>query len=383
MSSFDNEHNTETACVQVQLVSESGVELPFIDTELRSVSRRYYIGEPGKQFAVRADFSRLIELDGGASSNGKFVMSCEIDGQFVGTVYLAGRSAQQQPYPTRCEFTTFSKDGTQYRLQLAATHVSNAAEESGGAKEQATDSICGCVKGVKVTAYMRLDQLDKDAPKPARAVTAVPASAKSPAAAVEEAPDIVVAASRKFWTVRGLGLSFSLPVVPTASVPAPAAARGTGKRGRAPAMVPAVAPSRMIKWSYGAFVTLAEVYYDTALRLALRRILPDTHPLYPRDAVQAVEEAERERVASQNREAAHKDSLHRLVERLDDPVQRASMCAADVAVAKAHRETAEVGYCDLTDDEAPVVFQIRKKYKQEQPVADAVRSDAELEPGAA
>ena len=375
MSSSDSQQSSETACVRVQLVSEFGEELPFIDTKVKGVSRRYYIGEPGQQFAVRADYSTLIERDGGASSTGKFVISCDIDGQSVGTVYLAGRSAQLYPYPTRCSFDTFKRDGTEYKLQFAATQVSNAAEGSCGVKAEATDSFCG---RIKVAAYMRVDQL-ADPPKPAPAVKAVSASIKPPAAAVEEPPEIVVAASRKFWTAPGLSLSLSLPLLPPAL--APAAAKGAGKS--AAVAVLAIAPAHPTKWSYGAFVTQVELYYDTALRLALRNILLDTHALYPRDAVRAVEEAERERRANQGREAAHKEQLHRLVERLDNPVERSKMTAADVAVAKAHREAAEVGFCDLTDEDAPVVFHIRKKYKQEQPVPSAACTDAELEPGAA
>ena len=54
-TNIEDSNTISTAGLDVQLLEMSGAVLPYIDTAEGDETRRYFLGRPGQQFAVRAD----------------------------------------------------------------------------------------------------------------------------------------------------------------------------------------------------------------------------------------------------------------------------------------------------------------------------------------
>ena len=86
----DDQEIAETGTLRVQLVDAHEQALPHIDTVVDGSGRRYFIGQPGRQFGLRVDYGDWLSRQ----RRQKWVVRCEMDGRDVGTSYFAGLDAK-------------------------------------------------------------------------------------------------------------------------------------------------------------------------------------------------------------------------------------------------------------------------------------------------
>jgi len=341
--------------------------------------RRYYIGQPGQQFKVRADWSALIAAD---QHKSKWVVSCEVDGSSVGEDTDAGRTPGGQRTDTHYVFESAVKEDVEYRLAFGATKVENQTAEA--VAEEVQESDCGHVRVVvqerKDVAGYYTPCKHKPAPAPASAASSVasPAATGSSAASAEQqlGSAILLPATTKFWRAPGLSLAYSVPVniAPVKkekeTYAAPAAEKkkvkhlesAAVKRERAAYMPQAPAKKkqradRVRKYKYGRVVAEESVYYDTAELLAIRLILPKQHSCYPRQYMEEYKETQRAKQALRaTRRQTASAGVEKLRALLEDPDIRASVPAS--VLDPVNRFVANDGVkleCNLAgDDDAEV-----------------------------
>ena len=306
--------------VLVQLVDESGVELPYVDAVVTGVTRRYYIGQAGQHFSVRVDWSEWAL--GRASS--QWAVECEIDGRSVGIVARAGLGYDGRPVQTQYAFTRCKKDGADYKLLFGATTVRSvaAAREA----QEPEESPCG---HVRVTLSARIDlpgQLPRTMPS-------------APGALAAEPPSVQLSTSKKFWSAPSLGLSHSAPCADELQL-----SHSNYRLDRA--------------------LAIESVYFDTAERLALRRLLPASHPAYPQQHLPAEPSNSRPRVPA--------DRLAHFRSMLADPDIRATLSPMLASAAEFYVNNSNMTHtCDLTGDDTAGVWQASKRPKQERVEVDA------------
>ena len=273
---------------------------------------------------MRADWSELAANDGDRS---KWAVECEIDGCDVGLYRRAGLTRHGKPTATVKVFRCSQKNKVLYALTFAPTTVSSSSVGAEATARQALDSPYG---RVRVSLRQRTDS-SHHAPSTLRVASAVPASSTAEALTISLPP------TAKFYNAASLALSHSIPLADQ-SVSA-------------------------IQYEIGHLVVQADVYYDTAERLALRRILSDTHQLYPRDFM-AAQRAAME-AASSKRESPS-ERLARFQSLLADPTLRARLAPTLRSAAELYVQNNSVVHtCDLTGDEEAAVWDACKRVKLE------------------
>ena len=120
------------------------------------------------------------------------------------------------------------------------------------------------------------------------------------------------------------------------------------------------------KHECGACLLEAEVFYDTAERLALRRILPVSHPLHP-PPLPASEAQSDVKPGSGHKRQSTADRLVRLRAMLADPALRASLPPMLASAAELYvGDDSVVHICDLTGEgEETEAWQASKRVKSE------------------
>jgi len=270
-SSHDERKTALTALLQVQLVDAFGSELPYIDATVGSTTHRCFIGQAGQRFGVRADWYGLTAADRHKS---RWVVLCEIDGNDVCDDRDAGRSPGGKETNTACVFKRSEREGVEFELVFGETTVENVEDDA--VVEDVADSAFGHVRVVvrkreDLPGYYSLRQ-------PMRAPAALPTINQ---------PAIFLPSTTKFWHAPGLSLAYTAPadtiLAPLTPPAKKAKVEGTLQRPTKKRK----SRARFRNYKYGPVVVQKSVYFDTAERLALRQFLPETHPQYPRQYMEA------------------------------------------------------------------------------------------------
>ena len=311
--------------MQVQLVDVSRAELPYVESKANGSRRRYYIGRPGQQFAVRAEWADL-PLSG--TGHDGWVLTCKIDGRSLGRVHWTGVHPDGYNIHdnNQCVFRSIhsTQSESPCRMAFAPTTVSTVDDAQ-------VDSSHG---SVRVAIYLWKDLYSY------RNIKAKPSRAPTDLLGVEESA-VTVPTGTKFYHAPGL----TVTAIPSEDTDSRSSEYSKWCRN----------------WTYSDLVVEATIHYDTAERLALRSILPPTHPSYPQDFM----EAQTGLRALTSRQATS-DQLSRFQSMLADPAVRAALPPTLVNAVEFFVNNKDVVHsCDLTGEEEAEVWQTSKKVKQE------------------